>query len=96
MSTKIAIIGAGGMAAYHANGFRQAGAEISAGFSVSQNMPRSHTHPPKQEPPVRPGAQEPWREHARRGIVMSAQADLAPPKRREELAADYQERTTRR
>ena len=28
MSTKIAIIGAGGMAAYHAKGFREAGAEI--------------------------------------------------------------------
>jgi predicted dehydrogenase len=30
MSTKIAIIGAGGMAAYHAKGFREAGAEIVA------------------------------------------------------------------
>ena len=30
MSTKIAIIGAGGMAAYHAKGFREAGAEIIA------------------------------------------------------------------
>ncbi|OYV02370.1 MAG: oxidoreductase, partial [Verrucomicrobiales bacterium VVV1] len=30
MSIKIAIIGAGGMAAYHANGFRAAGAEIIA------------------------------------------------------------------
>jgi predicted dehydrogenase len=30
MSTKVAIIGAGGMAAYHASGFRQAGAEIVA------------------------------------------------------------------
>lgn len=30
MSTKIAIIGAGGMAAYHSTGFRQAGAEIVA------------------------------------------------------------------
>jgi len=30
MSTKIAIIGAGGMAAYHTTGFRQAGAEIVA------------------------------------------------------------------
>lgn len=30
MSTKIAIIGAGGMASYHATGFRQAGAEILA------------------------------------------------------------------
>lgn len=30
MSTKIAIIGAGGMAAYHAQGFREAGAEIVA------------------------------------------------------------------
>jgi len=30
MSTKIAIIGAGGMAAYHATGFREAGAEIVA------------------------------------------------------------------
>jgi predicted dehydrogenase len=30
MSTKIAIIGAGGMAAYHARGFREAGAEIVA------------------------------------------------------------------
>ncbi len=36
MSTKIAIIGAGGMAAYHANGFRQAGAEIIALCDVSQ------------------------------------------------------------
>jgi predicted dehydrogenase len=30
MSIKIAIIGAGGMAGYHATGFRQAGAEILA------------------------------------------------------------------
>ena len=30
MSTKIAIIGAGGMAQYHIDGFRQAGAEIIA------------------------------------------------------------------
>ena len=30
MSTKIAIIGAGGMAAYHAQGFREAGADIVA------------------------------------------------------------------
>src|SRR2546422_6931703 len=30
MSTKIGIIGAGGMAAYHAQGFREAGAEIVA------------------------------------------------------------------
>ena len=36
MSTKIAIIGAGGMAAYHANGFRQAGAEIIALCDVNQ------------------------------------------------------------
>ena len=36
MSTKIAIIGAGGMAAYHTNGFRQAGAEIIALCDVSQ------------------------------------------------------------
>jgi len=36
MSTKIAIIGAGGMVAYHANGFRQAGAEIIALCDVNQ------------------------------------------------------------
>ena len=30
MSTKVAIIGAGGMAQYHIAGFRQAGAEIVA------------------------------------------------------------------
>ena len=36
MSTKIAIIGAGGMAAYHATGFRQAGAEIIALADVNQ------------------------------------------------------------
>lgn len=36
MSKKIAIIGAGGMAAYHATGFRQAGAEIVALADVSQ------------------------------------------------------------
>jgi predicted dehydrogenase len=36
MSTKIAIIGAGGMAAYHAKGFREAGAEIVALCDVSQ------------------------------------------------------------
>ena len=36
MSTKIAIIGAGGMAAYHATGFRQAGAEIIALCDVNQ------------------------------------------------------------
>jgi predicted dehydrogenase len=36
MSTKIAIIGAGGMAAYHASGFRQAGAEIVALADVNQ------------------------------------------------------------
>ena len=30
MSTKVAIIGAGGMAQYHIDGFRQAGAEIVA------------------------------------------------------------------
>jgi predicted dehydrogenase len=35
MSKKIAIIGAGGMAAYHATGFRQAGAEIVALADVS-------------------------------------------------------------
>jgi predicted dehydrogenase len=35
MSTKIAIIGAGGMAAYHTTGFRQAGAEIVALCDVS-------------------------------------------------------------
>ena len=36
MSTKIAIIGAGGMAAYHAKGFREAGADIVALADVSQ------------------------------------------------------------
>jgi predicted dehydrogenase len=36
MSIKIAIIGAGGMAAYHATGFRQAGAEIIALADVNQ------------------------------------------------------------
>ena len=36
MSIKIAIIGAGGMAAYHANGFRAAGAEIIALCDVNQ------------------------------------------------------------
>ena len=36
MSIKIAIIGAGGMAAYHANGFRQAGADIVALCDVNQ------------------------------------------------------------
>jgi predicted dehydrogenase len=36
MSTKIAIIGAGGMAAYHTTGFRQAGAEIIALADVNQ------------------------------------------------------------
>jgi predicted dehydrogenase len=36
MSIKIAIIGAGGMAAYHATGFRQAGAEIVALADVNQ------------------------------------------------------------
>ena len=36
MSTKIAIIGAGGMAAYHTTGFRQAGAEIVALADVNQ------------------------------------------------------------
>ncbi|MDP3069271.1 MAG: Gfo/Idh/MocA family oxidoreductase [Opitutaceae bacterium] len=36
MSTKIAIIGAGGMAAYHAKGFREAGADIVALCDVSQ------------------------------------------------------------
>ena len=36
MSTKIAIIGAGGMAGYHASGFRQAGAEIVALCDVNQ------------------------------------------------------------
>jgi len=36
MSTKIAIIGAGGMAAYHAAGFRQAGAEIIALADVNR------------------------------------------------------------
>jgi predicted dehydrogenase len=35
MSTKVAIIGAGGMAAYHAKGFREAGAEIVALADVS-------------------------------------------------------------
>ncbi len=36
MPTKIAIIGAGGMAAYHAKGFREAGADIVALCDVSQ------------------------------------------------------------
>lgn len=36
MSIKIAIIGAGGMAAYHATGFRQAGAEIVALADVNK------------------------------------------------------------
>jgi len=36
MSTKIAIIGAGGMAAYHTTGFRQAGAEIIALADVNK------------------------------------------------------------
>ncbi len=36
MSTKIAIIGAGGMAGYHATGFRQAGAEILALADVNK------------------------------------------------------------
>lgn len=36
MSIKIAIIGAGGMASYHATGFRQAGAEIVALADVNQ------------------------------------------------------------
>ncbi|PHX84975.1 MAG: oxidoreductase [Opitutia bacterium] len=36
MSTKIAIIGAGGMAGYHASGFRQAGANIVALCDVNQ------------------------------------------------------------
>ncbi|MFA6286455.1 MAG: Gfo/Idh/MocA family oxidoreductase [Opitutaceae bacterium] len=36
MSIKIAIIGAGGMAAYHATGFRQAGAEIIALADVNK------------------------------------------------------------
>ncbi len=36
MSTKVAIIGAGGMAAYHAKGFREAGADIVALCDVSQ------------------------------------------------------------
>lgn len=36
MSTKIAIIGAGGMAAYHAKGFRAAGAEIIALADVNE------------------------------------------------------------
>jgi predicted dehydrogenase len=36
MSIKIGIIGAGGMAAYHANGFRQAGAEIIAMADVNK------------------------------------------------------------
>ncbi|MFA6962570.1 MAG: Gfo/Idh/MocA family oxidoreductase [Opitutaceae bacterium] len=36
MSIKIAIIGAGGMAGYHATGFRQAGAEIVALADVNQ------------------------------------------------------------
>jgi predicted dehydrogenase len=36
MSTKIAIIGAGGMAAYHAKGFREAGAEIVALADVNK------------------------------------------------------------
>lgn len=36
MSTKIAIIGAGGMAAYHATGFRLAGADIIALCDVNQ------------------------------------------------------------
>jgi predicted dehydrogenase len=36
MSTKIGIIGAGGMAAYHATGFRNAGAEILALADVNQ------------------------------------------------------------
>ena len=37
MSIKIAIIGAGGMAAYHTTGFRQAGAEIVALADVNQS-----------------------------------------------------------
>jgi len=36
MSTKIGIIGAGGMAAYHAQGFREAGAEIVAMADVNK------------------------------------------------------------
>src|SRR5918993_46173 len=36
MSIKIGIIGAGGMAAYHTTGFRQAGAEIIALADVNQ------------------------------------------------------------
>jgi predicted dehydrogenase len=36
MSTRIAIIGAGGMAAYHAKGFREAGADIVALADVSR------------------------------------------------------------
>jgi predicted dehydrogenase len=36
MSIKIGIIGAGGMAAYHTTGFRQAGAEIVALADVNQ------------------------------------------------------------
>ena len=36
MSIKVAIIGAGGMASYHAKGFREAGAEIIALCDVSQ------------------------------------------------------------
>jgi len=36
MSLKIAVIGAGGMAAYHVAGFRQAGAEIFALADVNQ------------------------------------------------------------
>ena len=45
MSTKIAIIGAGGMAAYHATGFRQAGAAIIALCDVNQGV--AHKAPAK-------------------------------------------------
>ena len=41
MSTKIAIIGAGGMAAYHAKGFRAAGAEIVALADVNEAAAKS-------------------------------------------------------
>jgi Predicted ABC-type transport system involved in lysophospholipase L1 biosynthesis, ATPase component len=39
MSIKIAIIGAGGMAAYHATGFRNAGADIVALCDVNEAEP---------------------------------------------------------
>lgn len=54
MSTKIAIIGAGGMAAYHATGFRNAGADLialadvdgtaAANAAAKHNIPRTFTN----------------------------------------------------